>query len=75
MSRSLSMKTLLSTSISSASVTQVIQRILQTGRITTADRRWLLKANTTSNLLDDEEIRMIKQVYDRLQMGLVKLAD
>ncbi|MBF2079335.1 MAG: hypothetical protein IGR76_12665 [Synechococcales cyanobacterium T60_A2020_003] len=66
---------MLSTAISDSSIGQVIQKILRTGRITAAQQRWLLKANAIGQVLNDEEMQLVKQVCDRLSTGLIKVVD
>lgn len=53
----------------------VIQRILASGKITAADRIWFLQAMASDIPLNSQEMSQIKQVFDRLKMGLLKVVD
>ncbi len=57
------------------SIGQVIKRILGTGKITHDDELFFHQAMRSETPLDDEEMDQVTKVYDRLQMGLIKVAD
>jgi hypothetical protein len=57
------------------SLEQVIKRVLGTGKITRNDEVFFQKATLSETPLDDEEMDQVTQVYDRLQMGLLKVVD
>lgn len=57
------------------SLGQVIKRILGTGKITRDDEVFFQKAMLCETPLDPEEMDQVTQVYDRLQMGLLKVVD
>jgi hypothetical protein len=59
----------------SVSLGQVIQRILGTGKITRDDGVFFQKAMLSETPLDDEEMDQVTTVYDRLQMGLLKVVN
>jgi hypothetical protein len=59
----------------SVPVGQVVNRILGSGRITRADEKFFLRAMVTETVLSDEEMMQISNVYDRLQMDLLKVVD
>jgi hypothetical protein len=56
-------------------LSQVVQGILASGRITCADKTFLLRAATSEVLLSSEEFLLVRRVWERLQMGLVKVVD
>ncbi|MGF1495653.1 MAG: hypothetical protein ACFB8W_02345 [Elainellaceae cyanobacterium] len=53
----------------------VSDRIFATGRITRSDKDWLLKAALSNSELSSAEMEAVRRIFDRLQMGLVKVAD
>lgn len=57
------------------SLGQVIKRILGTGRITRDDEVFFQKAMRSETPLDADEMEQVAKVYDRLQMGLLKVVD
>lgn len=58
---------------SQPSLGTVIERILATGTITRADKNYLLRAVVSETLLSHTEQHLVKRVFDRLQMGLLKV--
>ncbi len=56
-------------------IAQVVERILASGKITRADQVSLQRAMSSENPLSGEESRKIKRVFERLQMGLLKVVD
>ncbi|MBD2328853.1 hypothetical protein [Alkalinema sp. FACHB-956] len=52
----------------------VIDRILATGRITLADRTYLMQMGCSDSTLSFQEQDKINQVMQRLQMGLVRVS-
>ncbi|MBD3880950.1 hypothetical protein IFO70_04195 [Phormidium tenue FACHB-886] len=54
---------------------QTIDRILASGKITTVDRLCLLKAALSRAPIHPHDAQQIRQVFDRLQMGLLKVVD
>ncbi|MGI0489596.1 hypothetical protein ACN4EK_29620 [Pantanalinema rosaneae CENA516] len=59
----------------STGISQVINRVLASGRITRADETVFLKAMVNEHPLNREEMDQINHVFDRLQMGLLKVVD
>jgi S1-C subfamily serine protease len=56
-------------------VQRVVDKILASGRITRADEAFFLRAIAADKVLSQREMALINRVRDRLQMGLLKLAD
>lgn len=54
---------------------QIIDRILVSGKITAADRAWFLRAAFSDLSLSAQQLRQVRQVVDRLNMGLLKVVD
>ncbi|MDX2239368.1 MAG: hypothetical protein NW224_01680 [Leptolyngbyaceae cyanobacterium bins.302] len=59
--------------INTITVRQVVQRILDSGKITHADEKFFLKAMVAEQPLTNEEMKQVSNVLDRLQMGLLKV--
>lgn len=59
----------------STAISQVINRVLASGRITRADESVFLRAMVNDHPLNPEEMNQINHVFDRLQMGLLKVVD
>ncbi|UBF23563.1 hypothetical protein K9N68_17385 [Kovacikia minuta CCNUW1] len=57
--------------ISSSLVHEVVDRILDSRKITRKDQHLLLSLN----ILSPEERSLLNQVFDRLQMGLLRVVD
>ncbi len=53
----------------------VVQQVLTSGRITSAERIWFHRAIMSDVPLDPNMMQQVKQVFDRLQMGLIKVVD
>jgi hypothetical protein len=58
-----------------ATFSKTVKHILRYGRITTADRNLMLRMATSEKPLTAELDDQIKQVFDRLRMGLIKVVD
>ncbi len=54
---------------------QVVDRIYRSGRITRVDERYFLQAMVADELLSHEEQAQVRNVFDRLQMGLLQVVD
>lgn len=53
----------------------VIDRIRKSGKITYADEWYFMRAMMTETRLSHEEQAQVRDVIDRLQMGLLHVAD
>lgn len=53
----------------------VVQKILSSGKITAAERLWFHQILLTDVTLDAEMMNKVRQVFDRLRMGLIKVVD
>ena len=53
----------------------VIDRILASGKITCKDQYFLIQAMSSDNLLTKAEDQKIRELYNRLQMGLLKVVN
>lgn len=60
---------------SQSTLHNVMQKILSSGKITTAERLWFHRIIATDVTLDAEMITKVRQVFDRLKMGLIKVVD
>jgi phage I-like protein len=54
---------------------QVMERVLTSGRITSAQRMWLHQLIMADLTLAPETLLQVRRVFDRLQMGLIKVID
>lgn len=54
---------------------ETVERIIKSGCITRADEDLLFQAATSDQVLSAEEMELVKNVFDRLQMNLLRLAD
>ncbi|MBF2003841.1 MAG: hypothetical protein IGS38_24350 [Synechococcales cyanobacterium M58_A2018_015] len=54
---------------------QVVQQILTSGKITAAERLWFHALTRSDISLTGAELAQIRLVFDRLQMGLIKVVD
>jgi hypothetical protein len=52
-----------------------VQKILSSGKITAAERLWFHQILLTDVTLDAEMMNKVRQVFDRLRMGLIKVVD
>ncbi|UBF25526.1 hypothetical protein K9N68_28760 [Kovacikia minuta CCNUW1] len=69
------MKPINSGSRSPVTIGQIINRIRSTGKITRADEKFFLRALVTETSLSDREMDMVSDVLNRMQMGLIRVAD
>ncbi|MCU0524981.1 MAG: hypothetical protein MUF72_09170 [Elainella sp. Prado103] len=60
---------------SEATLQHMVQRVLTSGRITNTERLWFHQAILSDLILDSEMMNQVRQVFDRLQMGLIKVVD
>ena len=57
-------------------IAQVAERVLASGKITAKDQSWFFKAALSlENPLSPSEQSKVEQVFDRLQMGLLRVVD
>ncbi len=61
--------------IPDTAVSQITHRILASGKITRADQKSLQKITLMNAALSDESERRIQTLFDRLQMGLIKVVE
>lgn len=54
---------------------QVIERILNSGQITSTERVWFHQIITTDLVIDEKTMIQVRRVFERLQMGLIKVID
>ncbi|MBW4657451.1 MAG: hypothetical protein KME15_02160 [Drouetiella hepatica Uher 2000/2452] len=54
---------------------QAARRILSSGKITTADRTCLLQVALTDHPILPQDSVQVRQILDRLQMGLLRIVD
>ena len=54
---------------------ETVERIIKSGCITRADEDLLFHAATSDQVLSAEDMELVKNVFDRLQMNLLKLSD
>lgn len=54
---------------------QMVQQVLTSGRITTKERLWFHQAILSDQVIEPEMISQVRRVFDRLQMGLIKVVD
>ncbi|MGK7915625.1 MAG: hypothetical protein AB4038_08765 [Prochloraceae cyanobacterium] len=65
----------LACSLPSTTMTQVIKRILSSGRITNKDRKWFLVANFSGSPLSVKEENGVREIFDRLKKGWLRVVD
>ena len=53
----------------------IINRILTSGKITRADESCFLKAATSDQPLSEEDSQQIRRIFERLEMGLLRIVD
>lgn len=56
-------------------IAQVIDRVVRSGRITRVDENYFLHAMVADTPLSREEQSQVRNVFDRLQMGLLQVVD
>ncbi|AFY64918.1 hypothetical protein [Geitlerinema sp. PCC 7407] len=61
--------------IADAAVSQITHRILASGKITRADQKSLQKITLMNTALSNESEQRIQTLFDRLQMGLIKVVE
>lgn len=54
---------------------ETVERIIKSGCITRADEDLLFQAATSDQVLSAEDMELVKNVFDRLQMNMLKLSD
>lgn len=54
---------------------KVIHHVLDSGKITSAERIWFRRALLTEAPLDAEMMFKVRQMFDRVKMGLIKVVD
>ena len=54
---------------------ETVERIIKSGCITRADEDLLFHAATSDQVLSAEDMELVKNVFDRLQMNMLKLSD
>ena len=69
------MHTLTTTSDIYTSIGHVAERIFATGKITREDNQALLRAALQNSILTPSEMVQVRGLFDRLQMGLLKVID
>lgn len=57
------------------SLTQIAKNILTSGRITRSDRQYFEAAMFSENPLSADEIARIREVFERLQKGWLRVVD
>ncbi len=57
------------------SVESVARRILESGKITPADKNCLYRATLSEIALSSDELIQVRRIMERLQMGLVRVVD
>ncbi|MBW4695040.1 MAG: hypothetical protein KME27_25090 [Lyngbya sp. HA4199-MV5] len=60
---------------SSLTIAQVIERIVHSGRITRVDEAYFMRAMVANTPLSHEEQNQVRNVFDRLRMGLLQVVD
>lgn len=56
-------------------ISRVIDRIYRSGKITRADEQYFLMAMVAENPLTREQQHQVRDITQRLQMGLLKVVD
>lgn len=69
------MQSLIELNLSEATLQAVVSHIIKSGRITNDDRLWFHQLILSDVTLKPEMLQQIRQVFDRLQMGLIKVID
>lgn len=60
---------------SKSTLQNVVQKILNSGKITAAERLWFHRMVSADITLDAEMMGKVRLVFDRLKMGLIKVVD
>jgi hypothetical protein len=60
---------------SKSTLQNVVQKILNSGKITAAERLWFHRMVSADVTLDAEMMGKVRLVFDRLKMGLIKVVD
>jgi hypothetical protein len=58
-----------------STIAQVIDRIVRSGRITRLDENYFFHAMVSDTPLSHEEQSQVRNVFDRLRMGLLQVVD
>lgn len=61
--------------LNTITIAQVVNRILNSGKITRADEKFFLRAMVAEEPLTAEEMQQVSNVLNRLQMGLLRVVD
>lgn len=69
------MQSFVESSASETTLQAVASHILRTGRITNEERLLFHQFISTDVMLKPETLQQIRQIFDRLQMGLIKVMD
>ncbi len=69
------MNTQISGNLPKNTIRQIVEKIFTSGAITRADQKSLRQAMFADHQLSSEDADQIKRVFDRLQMGLLKIVD
>jgi hypothetical protein len=56
-------------------IAQVIDRVMRSGRITRVDENYFFHAMVADTPLSYDEQSQVRNVFDRLQMGLLQVVD
>lgn len=59
----------------SLTIAQVMDRVVRSGRITRVDEAYFLQAMVADTPLSHEEQTQVRNVFDRLRMGLLQVVD
>lgn len=58
---------------SAINLAQVMRQVIESGKITRSDEFFFLKAMTSETTLNDEELKLLNRVLDRMNMGLIRV--
>ncbi len=62
-------------SLNQGKIGQVAESICSSGKISRADQESLRRAMLYATVIGPDDVRHIQKVFDRLQMGLLKIVD